>query len=98
MSLSSKHGDLERDGRYALHLIPGGTENVELHIVGRATRLEDEGVRASVLGAAGRKGHEFESLFERGVERVQGTRWANWGTAEAWPEFTRWSAGAREAS
>ena len=93
VSLSSKHRDLVRNGRYALHLVPGGQENVELHIQGRAVLVDNSEVRAAVLASAGREGHDFESLFELGVGRVQVTRWANWGTAKAWPEFVRWSSG-----
>ena len=92
VSLSSKHGDLLRDGRYALHAIPAGPENLELHLEGRARLDEDPAARAAVEAAAGRSTHDFESLFELGIERALGTRWSGWGTAAAWPEYTRWRA------
>ena len=92
VSLSSKHRDLLNDGRFALHMIPAGEENKELHLAGRARRVEDAAERAAVAAAAGRDLHEFETVFELMPERATGTHWANWPTAESWPSYVRWRA------
>ena len=92
VSLSSKHRDLINDGRFALHTIPAGEQNRELHLSGRARLVEDAATIESVAAAAGRELHEFETVFELLLERATGTRWANWPTAESWPSYTRWRA------
>jgi hypothetical protein len=92
VNLSSKHGDLLRDGRFALHFIPAGPENLEVHIEGRALRSEDTALASRIASGAERALHDFESLFELRVERAQSTRWQGWGTPQIRPEFVRWSA------
>ena len=93
VSLSSKHRDLLNDGRFALHMIPAGEENRELHLSGRARLVEDEAERTALAEAAGRDLLDFETLFELMPERATGTRWANWPTEKSWPSYVRWSAG-----
>ena len=92
VSLSSKHRDLLNDGRFALHTIPAGEDNRELHLSGRARLVEDEAELAAVSEAAGRELAEFETLFELMPERATGTQWANWPTAQSWPSYVRWRA------
>jgi hypothetical protein len=43
-----KRFDLERDGRYAMHGYPPNTNEDAFYITGRASRVDDEDVRASV--------------------------------------------------
>jgi hypothetical protein len=93
VSKSSKHRDLLDDGRFALHMVPAGEENREVHIAGRARQVEDAGEVAAVAAAAGRELHQFETLFELLPERATGTRWANWPTEQSWPSYVRWRAG-----
>jgi hypothetical protein len=38
-------------------------------------------------------GHEFEALFELGVERALWTKWEGWGTPQTWPSYRKWAAG-----
>ncbi len=94
VTMSYKHRDLLRDGRYALHaaLPEGGGE--EFFVTGPALATADPGRRAGVTAASGgRLGHnEFEALFELRLDRVLHARWAKWGTAEAWPTFSKWNA------
>ena len=92
VTMSAKYGDLLRDPRYALHLIPAGSENLELHLEGRAVPCTDDTMRDAVAAEAGLTLHGFEALFELHIERAQSTRWDGWGTPAAWPEFTRWRA------
>ena len=91
VNLSTKHNDLLTDGRFALHCIPAGTENLEVHLEGRAERIEDAARIDAVTAAAGRHLSNIESLFEFRLDRAQSTRWHNWPT-RPWPEFTRWRA------
>lgn len=92
VQMSSKYRDLERDGRYALHAIPAGERNEEFLISGRATKAGNAAVRSAAVAAAGGAKHDWEVLFEFDIEKVLGTRWSGWGTATAWPTFTRWRA------
>ena len=94
VEMSPKYEDLLRDPRYALHSfpLPGGGE--ELYITGRAYPDEAAGARAAATEASGGLlGHNaFEKLFALDIRHVLHTRWAHWGTARAWPEYTRWQA------
>ncbi|HXU24822.1 MAG TPA: pyridoxamine 5'-phosphate oxidase family protein [Tepidiformaceae bacterium] len=92
VNLSPKHEDLLRDGRYALHALPPATGGEEFYVTGRARAIEATARRAEVVAASGgRLGlHDFESLFELDLRRVLHTVWANWGTAETWPEYRKW--------
>jgi hypothetical protein len=90
---SSKHGDLERDGRYALHAIPAGSGQPRASSAGErvpsATRPS-----ASAPAASGRHINDWETLFVFDIEKALGTSWANWGTDRMpWPTFTRWKQG-----
>ncbi len=93
--MSWKYRDLIRDGRYALHAAaaPGGGE--EFYLTGPAREVEDGTARAAVTAASGgRLGHhDFEALFELGLERALHTKWADWGTPSAWPSYRKWAAG-----
>lgn len=93
VSMSSKHRDLLDDGRFALHMVPAGEDNREVHIAGRARHVDDADEVARVAAATGRELHEFERLFELLPERASGTRWANWPTEQSWPSYVRWRAG-----
>jgi len=90
---SSKHGDLERDGRYALHAIPAGPDNRELLVSGRAHAVRDPAAREMAIAECGRHINDFETLFVFDIEKALGTSWANWGSEQPWPTFTRWKGG-----
>ena len=97
VEMSPKRKDLERDGRFALHAYepPGGGE--EFYVTGNAQRVDDAARRAAVSAASGGAlgNHEFEWLFEFFPGRILHTRWADWGTAQTWPEYTKWPAATR---
>src|SRR4051794_29914509 len=48
---SPKRGDLERDGRYALHSYPPEENDDEAYLTGRAVRVTDEAVIRQLAGA-----------------------------------------------
>jgi hypothetical protein len=48
---SPKRRDLERDGRYALHSFPAEESDDEAYLTGRATRVHDPLVTATLAGA-----------------------------------------------
>ncbi len=89
----SKHGDLERDGRYALHAIPAGPDNREFLVNGRARAVRGPAARSSAIAESGRHINDFETLFLFDIEKALVTSWANWGTETPWPTFTRWKQG-----
>jgi hypothetical protein len=94
VAFSSKHRDLERDGRYALHAIPTGPDNREFLVSGRARSERDVAARARAVEATGRDLQDWETLFIFDIEKALGTSWANWGTGQMpWPTFTRWKQG-----
>ena len=92
VNLGWKYHDLVRDGRYALHSFPSAEGGEEFYVTGRAALVTDAGRRARVVAATGdRQGKaDFEALFTFDIERALYTHWANWGTAETWPTFTKW--------
>jgi hypothetical protein len=91
---STKHGDLERDGRYALHAIPAGPDNREFLVSGRARPVRDPAERERIVAASGRHIQEWETLFVFDIDKALGTSWANWGTDQMpWPTYTRWKQG-----
>lgn len=94
--MSWKYRDLGRDGRYALHSAAAPEGGEEFYVTGPARQLEDASARATVTAASGgRLGHhDFEALFELGIERALYTKWESWGTPRAWPSYRKWSSGA----
>jgi len=94
VTMSHKYRDLLRDGRYALHAALPEQGGEEFYLTGPAIPIDDPKQRAAVTSASGaRLGHnDFEALFELRLDSVLYTKWANWGTAEAWPTFTKWNA------
>jgi len=90
---SPKHGDLVRDGRYALQTFPQpkpGSD--EFSLAGRARLIDDAATRAAVLRDARHRADESEALFELGIERVLHTRWENVLTPAMRPLRRTWRA------
>lgn len=93
VEFSSKFGDLERDGRYALHTIPCGAKNEEFLVRGRARRVTDPALRAAAVAACGFPKQDWEALFAFDIEKSLTTERAGWGSDHPTPTFRRWRAG-----
>jgi hypothetical protein len=90
---SPKHGDLVRDGRYALQTFPQpkpGSD--EFFLAGRARPVGHGETRAAVLRDARHRADESEALFELWIERVMHTRWENVLTPDMRPARRKWRA------
>ncbi len=90
---SPKHGDLVRDGRYALQTFPQpkpGSD--EFFLAGRARPVDDAATRAAVLRDARHRADESEALFELWIDRVMHTRWENVLTPDMRPARRTWHA------
>ncbi|MGE0602122.1 MAG: pyridoxamine 5'-phosphate oxidase family protein [Dehalococcoidia bacterium] len=94
VSMSWKYGDLLREGRYALHSSDSVASGEEFYVTGPARPDPSADVRAAVRAACDNRlgGLDFEMLFELDIERALHTRWDNWGTAQAWPNYSKWPA------
>ncbi len=94
VSMSPKHDDLLRDGRFALHAGPPPAGGEEFYLSGRARRVDNaERRKAVVVASGGRLGRQdFETLFELDIRRALYTYWKGWGTKDIWPEYRRWRA------
>ena len=94
VSMSWKYRDLLRDGRYALHSSNATIEGEEFYLTGPARPIDSPETRAAVRASCDNRigGLDFEMLFELDVEYALHTRWANWGTNEAWPHYMKWPA------
>lgn len=90
VNLSSKYQDLLRDGRYALHALPGAENREEFLIRGRAALVADAETKTRVQTATGAGRMDFEVLFELMVSHGLRTTWAHWGEPGIWPTYTRW--------
>ena len=98
---SPKRFDLLRDGRYAMHFLPGDNDT-ECYVTGQAQRIEDEETRAMVV-AAGRETilpdggslqiRPEEWLFEYGIEYVMTAHWEQVGTPNIRVFRKEWRAG-----
>ena len=98
---SPKRLDLLRDGRYALHFLPGDND-AEFYLTGRARLVEDAATRAAVVEAArrtimpdgqGLQIRQNEWLFEYDIERVMTAHWEGVGTPEIRVTRQWWRAG-----
>ncbi|MEX2246904.1 MAG: pyridoxamine 5'-phosphate oxidase family protein [Dehalococcoidia bacterium] len=87
---SPKRFDLLRDGRYALHMLPG-EHDAEFWIRGRARRTTDHETRAMVVDTAARTVlpgggtlviRDVEWLFEYDLQEAGTAVWENVGTPE----------------
>jgi hypothetical protein len=66
---SPKRFDLQHDGRYAMHALPGDRDE-EFYVTGRARRVSDETERGAVVEAAGHTVHDVDWVFELGIEHA----------------------------
>ena len=94
VNMSPKYRDLLRNGYFALHALPLPEGGEEFYVRGHAEHVVDAEVKDEVVAATdGRQGgQDFEALFSCTLRSVLHTGWENWGTASAWPSFTKWRA------
>lgn len=94
VEMSPKYRDLVANRRFALHAQLPADGGEEFAVQGMAERVDDADLRANVVTAsAGQQGtHVFEQLFRCRIATALHTRWDGWGTAAAWPTFTKWRA------
>jgi hypothetical protein len=90
---SPKRFDLERDGRYALHALPGNLDE-EFYLTGRARRVTDSAERAAVVEAAGFTVHDVDWVFELGIELAMTAYWENWTKPDTYAVRRFWRAPA----
>lgn len=85
---SPKRGDLERDGRYALHAYLPDEVEEEFCVNGRARRVDDPSVRRQVAAAYHAPVPDADVLFALDVETVLHASYRFRGD---WPPtYTRW--------
>jgi len=89
-----KYHNLRRDGRYALHMMPGERDD-EFYITGPAREVTDEVTRAKAREAAGASGinTEVEELtFEFDIERAMTAYWEKVGQPGTYAVRELWHA------
>jgi Pyridoxamine 5'-phosphate oxidase len=94
---SPKRGDLDRDGRYALHAFPPEETDDEAYLSGRASRVLD-GVRVRRLAAVLRAEPRVDWwLYEFTVEVAMVARRGSGAGHEVWrdPGAAGWGGGMR---
>jgi len=88
---SPKRFDLARDGRYAMHALPGKRDD-EFYATGRATRIDDEAARRAVTEAAGHEVRPADWLFQLDVEYAMTAYWEKMGQPGTYAVRKRWRA------
>jgi Pyridoxamine 5'-phosphate oxidase len=92
-SASPKHGDLLRDGRYALQTFPEPKPgSAEFYLAGRARQIDDPAERERILKDAKHMANASEIAFELWVERAMHTRWESPLTPQMRPVHSKWRA------
>jgi hypothetical protein len=90
---SPKHGDLLRDGRFALQTFPQpkpGSD--EFYLAGRARAIDDPATRAQILSDAKHQADASEVPFELLTDRAMHTRWEHVLTPEMRAVREKWRA------
>jgi len=90
---SPKRWDLLRDGRFALHAMPG-PDDAEFYITGRARRIEDPSARDAVSKAAGHTVHDADWLFELQIQHAMSARWEHVGQPTTYAVRKSWNEGS----
>ncbi len=90
---SPKRWDLARDGRYAMHALPG-KQDAEFYMTGHARRVDDDAeMRAAVVAGAGHTIHPGDWCFELHAEYVMTAYWENQGRPDTYAVRREWRAG-----
>ncbi len=86
---SPKRFDLARDGRYALHAMPGKRDD-EFYVTGRARLVEDAAERRLVVETAKHTIRDDDWIFELGIDYAMTAYWENVGQPDTYPVRTHW--------
>lgn len=87
---SPKRWDLARDGRYAIHALPGKRDD-EFYMTGRAKLLDgDAETRQAVIEAATFTVHPVDSVFELAPEYVMTAYWEKIGRPDTFAVRREW--------
>ena len=87
---SPKRGDLDRDGRYALHAFTPENVDDEFMVIGHARPVTDPATRAAAVAAYHQPVPGDHDLFELGIERALLATYTHRGQ---WPPtYRRWRA------
>jgi hypothetical protein len=92
---SPKRHDLRRDGRYALHALPG-KDDAEFYLTGRATELTAQRTIATARKAAQAEGLNVnleELTFELDIEHAMTAYWEKAGQPGTYAVRKFWHAG-----
>jgi hypothetical protein len=86
---SPKRFDLARDGRYAMHALPGKRDD-EFYITGRTRRVEDAETRALVSDTAAHTIRDSDWIFEFEIEVAMTAYWENVGQPDTYAVRQFW--------
>jgi hypothetical protein len=92
---SPKAGDQLRDGRYAMHFLPGKDDD-EFAIRGRVRAITEAAERARVRAEGPHFVSDDDHYFEYDIEEAATAYWVNVGQPDTYPVRSRWRAPARE--
>jgi hypothetical protein len=90
---SPKRFDLARDGRFALHAMPGDRDD-EFYVTGRARLVEASIERRLVADAAHFTVHDDDWVFELGIAFAMTAYWEKIGQPDTYPVRTYWRPAA----
>ncbi len=86
---SAKRFDLGRDGRYALHAMPGKRDD-EFYVTGRARLVQESAERQLVVETAKHYIREDDWVFELGIDYAMTAYWEKRGEPGTYPVRTEW--------
>lgn len=88
---SPKRHDLRRDGRYAMHALPGKRDD-EFYMSGRASLVSQAARRKAVVEGAGHTVHADDDVFELHPEYAMTAYWENQGQPDTYAVRKEWRA------
>ncbi len=87
---SPKAADQQRDGRYAMHCLPG-KDDAEFRIRGRARLLPAGSGRDAVIDRGPHYAREEDCIFEYDIDEAASAYWVNCGQPGTYPVRSRWT-------
>lgn len=87
---SPKAGDQHRDGRYAMHCLPG-QDDAEFRIRGRSRLLPPGPDRDAVIERGPHYARDEDCIFEYDIEEAASAYWVNVGQPGTYAVRSRWA-------